>query len=143
MSPRDLLKNIKLANANKIVIGHLNINSIRNKFDSFKYLIDGNMDIILLSETKLNDTFPFSQFIIHGFHAPYRADRTANGGGLLQFVREFLPTREIKVEFSTKLIEINLKKRKWLLIGSYNPHKNMIDDHLNSLTNCLNQLCKT
>ena len=114
LSPRDLLKNIKLANANKIVIGHLNINSIRNKFDSFKYL------------TKLNDTFPVSQFLIHGFHAPYRADRTANGGGLLLFVREHLPTGEIKVEFSTKIeaivIEINLKKRKWLLIGSYNPH---------------------
>ena len=105
------------------------------------------MDIILLSETKLNDTFPVSQFLIHGFNAPYRADRTASGGGLLLFVREQLPTREIKVEFSTKIeaivIEINLKKRKWLLIGSYNPHKNTIDDHLNSLTNCLNQSCKT
>ena len=119
LSPRDLLKNIKLANANKIVIGHLNINSIRNKFDSFKYLIDGNMDIILLSETKLNDTFPVSQFLIYGLRAPYRSDITANGGGLLLFVREHLPTREIKVEFSTKIeaivIEINLKKRKWLL----------------------------
>ena len=116
LSPRDLLTNIKLANANKIVIGHLNINSIRNKFDSFKYLIDDNMDIILLSETKLNDTFHVSQFLIHGFHAPYRADSTANGGGLFLFVREHLPTREIKVEFSTKIeaivIEINLKKRK-------------------------------
>ena len=83
LSPRDLLKNRKLANANKIVIGHLNINSIRNKFESFKYLIDGNMDIILLSETKLNDTFYVSQFLIHGFHAPYRANRTVNGGGIL------------------------------------------------------------
>ena len=73
------------------------------------------MDIILLSETKLNDTFPVSQFLIHGFHAPYRADRTANGGGLLLFVSEHLPTKGIKVEFSTKIeaivIEINLKKR--------------------------------
>ena len=53
---------MKLASANKIVIGHLNINSIRNKFDCFKYLTDGNIDIILLSETKLNYTFPVSQF---------------------------------------------------------------------------------
>ena len=45
----------------------------------------------------------------------------AYGGGVLLFVREHLPTREIKVEFSTKIeaivIEINLKKRKWILIG--------------------------
>ena len=40
------------------MIGHLNIYSIRNEFDSFKYLIDENIGIILLSETKLNDTFP-------------------------------------------------------------------------------------
>ena len=69
------------------------------------------------------------------------------GGGLLLFIREHLPVREINIEFSAKIeaivIEINLKKCKWLLIGTYNPHKNMIDDHLNSLGNCLNELCKT
>ena len=57
LSPQILLRNLELSNANKIVIGHLNINSIRNKFDSFKYLIDENTYIILLSETKLNDAF--------------------------------------------------------------------------------------
>ena len=123
LSPRDFLKNMKLANANKIVIGHLNINSIRNKFDCFKYLIDGNIDIILLSENKLNDTFPVSQFLIDGFYAPYRADRTGDGVGWLLFVREHLPTKEIKAEISTKIeaivIEINPNKRKSLIIGSY------------------------
>ena len=38
------------------------------------------------------------------------------------------------------VIEINLKKRKWLLIGSYNPHKDMIRSHLNSIGNKLNEL---
>ena len=147
LSPQILLRNLKLNNANKIVIRHLNINSIRNKFDSFKYLIDENIGIILLSETKLNDTFPVNQFIINGFHAPYRADRTdKGGGGLLLFVREHLPVRELKIEFPTNIeviiIEINLKKRKWVLIGSYNPHKNMNQNHLNSLGNYLNELCK-
>ena len=34
------------------------------------------------------------------------------------------------------------KKSKWLLIGTYNPHKNMIDNHLNSLGNQLNfEMC--
>ena len=78
-----------------------------------------------MSETKLNDTFPVNQFIINGFHAPYRADRTDKGGGLLLFVREHLLVRELKIEFPTNIeviiIEINLKKRKWVLIGSYNP----------------------
>ena len=140
------MKDLKLKNANKLVIGHLNINYIRYKFDCLKYIIDGNIDILLLSETKVNGTYPDNQFLFPGFHIPFRADRTERGGGLLLFVREHLPVRQIKFDFPTKIeaivIEINLKKRKWLLIGSYNPHKNMIDDHLNNLGNCLDKLCK-
>ena len=80
LSPREMLKRLKMKNANKMVIGHLNINSIRNIFDSLKYIIDKNVDILLISETKLNDTFPESQFLIQGFHAPYRKDRNDKGG---------------------------------------------------------------
>ena len=39
------------------------------------------------------------------------------------------------------VIEINLKKRKWLLIGSYNPHKDVIRRHLSSIGDKLNELC--
>ena len=34
-----------------------------------------------------------------------------------------------------------MKKRKWLLIGSYNLHKDMIRSHLSSIGNKLNELC--
>ena len=71
-SPKDILKTLKLKNATKIIIGHLNINSIRNKIEDLKYLIADNIDILLISETKLNNTFPESQFAIAGFHPPYR-----------------------------------------------------------------------
>ena len=71
-SPRYILKQLKLANANKIIVGHLNINSIRNKLEYLKYLMMENVDILLISETKLNDTFPVSQFMVGGFHTPYR-----------------------------------------------------------------------
>ena len=82
-SPGDLLRKLKLTNTNRIVIGQLNINSIRNKCESVKHIIEENVDIILFSETKLNDTFPDSQFLIEGFHVPYRLDRTDKGGGIL------------------------------------------------------------
>ena len=32
-TPKDLLRNLKLENPHKIIIGHLNINLIRNKFE--------------------------------------------------------------------------------------------------------------
>ena len=145
ISSRDLLWKLKLTNTNRIVIGHLNINSIRNKYESIKCLIGDNVDIIF-SETMLNDTFPDNQFLINGFHVPYRLGRTGKGGGIMLFVRKHIPSRKINVVFSPKIeaiaIEINLKKRKWMIIGSYNPHKNMIGDHLHSLGNCLNLSCR-
>ena len=56
ISPKETLKYLKLKNANKIVFGHLNLNSLRNKFQCSKYVkIGQNIDIFVVSETKLNE----------------------------------------------------------------------------------------
>ena len=68
---------------NKIIVGHLNINSLRNKFEALQYIININLDIILLSETKLDDSFPLAQFMVKNFGVLYRPGRNSNGGGLL------------------------------------------------------------
>ena len=106
----------------KIIIGHLNINSIRFKFEFLKELIGNNIDVFLLSETKLNDTFPSGQFLMNGYQAPFRLDRNENGGDLLLYLRDHFPCKKIIIDFMPEIeaivIEINLKKRKWLLIGS-------------------------
>ena len=98
-SPKDILKKMKLTNANKIIIGHLNINSMRNKIEDLKYLIAENIDILLISETKLNNTFPESQFLISGFQPPYREDRNEKGGGLLLYFREHIPSKKLNINF--------------------------------------------
>lgn len=137
-SPFSTLKCLRLKNPNRIIIGHLNINSIRNKFDQLKYLINDTMDILLISETKLNNSFPENQFLIEGYSRPYRLDRTEKGGGIILYIREHIPSRKINVDFLPKIegffIEINLKKAKWLLLCSYNPHKKMIQDHVNAIS---------
>ena len=51
---------------------HLNINSVRNKFEALTYLIDNNIDLLLMSETKLDDFFSTGQFQMKGFSVPYR-----------------------------------------------------------------------
>ena len=115
---------MRINNINEIIIGHLNINSIRNKFKYLKYLIVENIFVLLIFGTKLNNTFPQCQFLLDGFHTPYREDRTDKGGGLLLYVREHIPCANIKFNFCTTIeaiiVEINLKKRKWLLICSHN-----------------------
>ena len=55
---------MKRNSPDKLILGHLNINSIRNKFDAFTYIIGNNIDVILIPETKIDDTFPTAQFFL-------------------------------------------------------------------------------
>ena len=48
-NPTDSIRQLKLSNPHKIILGHLNINSLRNKFESIADVIQGTFDIFLLS----------------------------------------------------------------------------------------------
>ena len=126
--PYSILKDIRLKNVNRIIIGHLNINSVRNKFEMVSDLIRGSIDIFLISETKIDSTFPTSQFKVYGYSLPYRLDRSQNGGGLLLYVREDIPSKLLQPKSLSNIecirIEISIAKRKWLLLGLYNPMRN-------------------
>ena len=61
------------------LFGHLNINSIRNKFDTLDNIVKA-FDIFLISESKLDNTFPINQFAIGGYKI-FRRDRNCYGGG--------------------------------------------------------------
>ena len=41
------LKSIRISNINKLIFGHLNINSLRNKFDIPR---EGSIDVFMISE---------------------------------------------------------------------------------------------
>jgi hypothetical protein len=78
-----LLKQIRLKNIDNVIVATLNINSIRNKFDQLKLSILGNIDILVVIETKLDETFETANFILDGFSEPFRRDRDSHGGGIL------------------------------------------------------------
>ena len=50
-----------------VFLEHLNINSIKNKFESVWELVKNIVDIFLLSESKLDSSFPDDQFSIPGY----------------------------------------------------------------------------
>ena len=66
------------------------LNSVRNKFSSLHQTFLNKTVILLLSETKIDDSFLDSQFFTEGFKI-YRKDRNKTGGGLLFYVNENLP----------------------------------------------------
>ena len=92
LDTKSKLKEMKTHSSDKLISGYLSINSIRNKFEVLKFIIDNNIDIFLISETKLDDSFPSPQFLIKRFSAPYRFDRNSKGGGLLFYIREDIPS---------------------------------------------------
>ena len=57
-SANTVLKNLRLANFNRLICAQLNINSIKNKFKSLKEIVSTNVDILLICETKLESSFP-------------------------------------------------------------------------------------
>ena len=129
------LNDIRVKNIHRVIISHLNINSIRNKFVALSDIVKNKIDIMLISETKLDTSFPNSLFHIDSFSPPYRTDRTNRGGGLLLYVRNDIPSKVlsticIPTDKECIFIEINLFKKKWIICGFYNPHKNQIENQV-------------
>ena len=123
-SAYDVLREIRVKNVNKVVIGTLNINSFASKFVQLREIIGNNLDILTIQETKLDPSFPSEQFRLEGYSEPYRLDRNRYGGGVLIYVREDIPSKLLNKHNFTKnveglFIEINLRKSKLLFFGGY------------------------
>ena len=58
----DTLK--KLKNLHRVIISQININSIRNKIELLSEAVLGNIDMLMVSETKTNMSFPTSQSVV-------------------------------------------------------------------------------
>ena len=140
MSSFENLKELRNKNVNRLIIGHININSIRNKFEMLSSKVNGQIDILMISETKLDNSFPTMQFVMKGYNKPYRIDRNSNGGGILVYVREDIPSKILSnftLSTESVIIEINLRRKKWLLCCTYNAHKNLISNHLSEISKAL------
>ena len=83
-------------------------------------MIKDNIYVLIVSETKLDSSFPLSQFIIEGNALPFRYDRNSRGGDILFFVREDIPAKKTNT--------MHLKVLKGFLWN--NPQKIIIINHL-------------
>ena len=129
--PKDFisdLKNLRYCNPKNMIIGHINVNSIRNKFDPIHSILqNGLCDIFALSETKLDKSFSTAQFHITNF-VLHRKDRNAHGGGVITYIRSDLPhRRRFDIELNINAIEVIIlevqlyKKEKWFICSCYKP----------------------
>ena len=118
-------KNIRLGNAKSNLTGNLNVNALGNKYVSIEELVKSNIDILLLSDSKLDETFPNKQLEIQGYKT-FGKDRNKHRGGVMLHVNENIPCRVLDIDsncndLKTTLLEFSLKVWKWLCVGLYKP----------------------
>ena len=133
-----------LQNPKNIVIGHLNVNSLRNKFEAVEELVQNKVDICFLTGTKIDETFRNQQFMTNGYKL-FRRDRNCHGGGVLCYINKNIPSKTVNVDGIVKeceivLIEFSMKTRKWLFIGLYKPSSQNENNFLENLSLIINRL---
>ena len=86
--------------------------------------ITGNFDILMVSGTKLDNSFPVNQFLIDCYGPPIKLERDIHEGILILFVREDILCKLLSLEnkpIDGFYVEKKLRKTKWLLCCSYSP----------------------
>ena len=135
------LKSLKIDNKNNVMFSYLNVNSIRYKFCDLSAIIGNNVDVFSIAETKIDGSFTDAQFMLPGFTKPYRHDVSDTSGGLLTYINQHIPSRQLKHsstpdDIQIIVTELKLRKHKWLLFTIYRPPSQNLKyflDHLSLL----------
>ena len=55
-----------------------------------KPMLLGDIDIFMVTEIKLDDSFPASQFNVEGFSTPFILDQNKNARGIILYIRSYI-----------------------------------------------------
>ena len=110
-----------------LILGFININSLRNKYLCLKDIFDSYLvDYFSVLETKIDDSFPDAQFRPHDYSI-VREDLSETSGGIMTFIRSDIPyNRKYEIEinnaaFHSLCVQITIKKEKWMIVTIYRP----------------------
>ena len=120
-------------------IVHYNINSIlaHDRISQLTAVCQTlKIDVLIISESKLDQTIPSSLITIPGYHEPLRHDRSINGrhgGGVLMYISENLAFQQ-KHEFESELFEhiwadIRINGKIFAINGLYRPPNEDAENH--------------
>ncbi len=147
------IKHYYIQHRHNFIFAHINVNSIRHKFEPLKECLSHDVfDILSIQETKLDDSFPVNYFKVDKY-CMYRKDCKENEGGLLLYVRndikqcrrsdiELFAFNNDKGRIEIIATEITIRNEKWIVLCMYKQPKVTnqtlivtIDDIMIKLTN--------
>ena len=117
-----ILFELKSNNPSNLNFYYLNTNSVRNKFENFKEIINGNVDVFTIGETKLDGSFPTSRFGPEGYYSSFCLDIAKPNGGLLVYIKSSIPSRQLsdgRICNSIQAKRRKMRQEKWLMISIY------------------------
>ena len=126
ISDLQLLRKLRLKYPRNPVIGYLNIASLRNKIIDVREMISRLLlDYFVISETKLDSSFPSAQFHIGDYEIRNRRYIGKFGSGVIEFVKKGIITKRLE-DLETNLsetvcTEITISKKRWFCISVYRP----------------------
>ena len=65
-------------------------------------------DILVLTEAKVDDSFPNWTFLVDGLFELFRIDRNSAGGGVMIYVRPEIPSKLLKNNFFLMILRVFL-----------------------------------
>ena len=125
MDAKLALKMLRSRNLNRLIIGYLNINSIRTKLEPLSEINSQNIDILMVAEIKLDSGSRPTIFLGRIF-LPIRLDRNRNGGVLSIYIRNGTAAHQLSSftytdDFECLTLEVTVVKKMgiiWCLSSS-------------------------
>jgi hypothetical protein len=125
--------NIDLSNgspldSNDFVVVHYNIDSILAEGRIEQLALNCkilNVDCLVITESKLDNTIPNNLLQLNNFHEPLRHDRNRNGGGCLIYIAENLTFKHCKDNQSEKYehlwVDVRVNNQVYTINALYRP----------------------
>ena len=65
----------------------------------------------MISETKLDESFPPGQFLLDSYSVPFRFDRNGYGGGILLYIRIVIPSKFLSLNKNIEGFFVQINSR--------------------------------
>ena len=139
-------------NINNFNIVHYNINSITadDRLDQLSNICRTlNLSVLVITESKLDQTVPTNLITIPGYHEPVRRDRDINGrngGGVLIYIAEYLVFQQ-RTNLQSSLFEhiwvdVTYKNVIFSINALYRPPSETVNSHMQFIETCNELLSK-
>jgi hypothetical protein len=147
------LSNGSPIDTNNFNIVHYNINSITadGRLDQLSDICSTlNLDVLIITESKIDQTIPSNLLTIPGYHEPVRRDRNINGrdgGGVLIYISEhlvFQQRQNLQSDFFEHIwVDVKIRNISFAINAFYRPSNESAESHnmfLNTAESILSQL---